>query len=754
MSRILTVLRDRAEVLVLGAALLAIVAGPAMFGADPMPGGSYGFGVVGGAALTLQVIGVVLVYRTNRIINFAQLQVGAVAGTFFVAMVQLLPLTRFIGVVCPPCVVQVSRGFMLFNYYLSLMLALALGLFFSFLVYLVARRFERAPRLVLTVATIFVAQLLAGLQGSIHLLLSSEEQREVQEQLTAARPPFDFSLTISGTRLDAADLLMVIAAVVAATLLTLYLRYSPTGIAIRAAAENTDRAKSLGISTGRVIGRVWLVAGALSSIAAILTAMSVGASAQPQLSVSALVKILAVAVIARLVSLPMAIAAAVVVSLLEQASLWHLSSVTPLDAGLFVLIGVVLAIQRSNAGRADVVQASGWKASREMRPIPRELRHLPGVKRWVRIGAIAGSTVLLVGPWLLSPSQTNLAAVTMIFAMVTLSVLVLTGWAGQISLGQFAFAAVGGFIAAKLKLPFFITLAVATAAGAAVAVLVGLPALKMRGLHLAITTLAFAAATNAILLNPSYLGKTLPSTLPRPNLLGMDLDDQRIFYYLIAVVLALTIGAIAGMRRSRIARALIAARDNEFAAQGFGINLVRARLVAFATSGAIAALAGALFAFHQHGVRAVAFAPEVSVQIFLIAVIGGLGAISAPLIGAALFGILTIASASPVAGFIATGGGGLLVLMIAPGGLGQLFFDARDSILRATARRHRIVVPSLLADVRSTSELVEDRSPIAPKVRPGGGSAFVPKRYEVAEQWALEPEQTADGNSAAMGGKR
>lgn len=739
-------LRNRAELGVLALVVLSVFLMPGITGKAALPAGLWGAGLVGGAAIALQAIGIVLVYRSNRIINFAQVQIGAVAAAFFVAMVQLLPMARAVAFVCPSCLVNVTPGFVRFNYYFSLILALGLSLLFAYLIYFVARRFQNAPRLVLTIATIFVAQLLAGIQGTIPRLLASEAQRETEIQLTAVRAPFSLSFNLGRQVFDSSDLLMVAAAVVAVVGLTLYFKLSSTGIAIRASSENTDRARTLGINTTRVTGRVWMVAGLLSAIAGILTAMAVGASSQPALSVSGLVRILAVAVIARLASLPLAILSAAVLGILEQSVLWFFSSVTPLEGFLLVLIGGVLALQRYRGERAEVVQAGGWKASREIRPIPRELRSVPVVRQWIRVGVVAGVLALLGFPWATSPSQTNLATVGLIFGMVALSLLILTGWAGQISLGQFAFAAIGGYVAALLPVPFLFKLVVGGLAGGAAALVVGLPALKMRGLHLAIATLSFALATNAILLNPNYLGKPLPSTLERPSFLGMDLDDGRVFYYFTLVVLTLVILAVVGMRRSRTARALIAARDNGEAAQSFGINLVRSRLAAFAASGFIAALAGALFAFHQHGVRAVAYAPEVSVRLFLISVIGGLGAVWAPLVGVFLFeGVLTLITPNPLVAFIAAGGGGLVVLIIAPGGLAQLFVDARDGVLRSIARRHRIIVPSLLADVSAASSFVSARSPIVPKTRPGGGSAFVPRRYGLSERWVFLPsvgEQT------------
>jgi branched-chain amino acid transport system permease protein len=340
----------------------------------------------------------------------------------------------------------------------------------------------------------------------------------------------------------------------------------------------------------------------------------------------------------------------------------------------------------------------------------------------------AGAGVLGL-PWVLSSSQANAATIVAIYAMIGLSLLVLTGWAGQISLGHFAFAAVGGYAAAASGLPMPAALVVGGLAGAALAVAVGVPSLRLGGLELSVTTLAVALGATAILLNPTYLGKALPDRLPRPGIL----DSERVFYYLTLVLLAGAVTAVVGLRRSRTARALIAARDNEPAAQTFGVAVVRARLVAFALSGFLAAFAGALFAFHQKGVHAAAYAPEVSVLMFLMVVIGGLGSVAGPLAGALAIGILDFFSASPLVTFLATGGGVVLLLLVAPGGLGQLAYDVRDAFLRGVARR---------AGVEDESR--RERVPIAPKVAAGTAGAFVPERYRLPEQWPGELAATGD----------
>jgi branched-chain amino acid transport system permease protein len=319
-----------------------------------------------------------------------------------------------------------------------------------------------------------------------------------------------------------------------------------------------------------------------------------------------------------------------------------------------------------------------------------------------------------------------------IYAVVGMSLLVLTGWAGQVSLGQFGFAAVGAWVTAASGLPFLVALPAGALAGAAVAVLVGLPALRLQGLTLAVSTLAFAASVLAVLLNPDQLGSFLPDTIDRPLVLGISLEDQRTFYYVCLLVLVLTVAAVAGLRRSRTARVLIAARDNEPAAQSFGIGLLRARLSAFAVSGFLAALAGSLFAYQQGNVAADGFSVDKSLLLFTFTVIGGLGSLAGPLVGFAALAAITLATKNPTWLAFLNGLGGIALLRLAPGGLAQVGYDLRDGLLRRIARRQGIQVAAY-----DTGE-VRGLAPISP--RPG---VFVPQHYALDDQWAITPAARA-----------
>lgn len=727
--------RDRAELVVLG---VMVVAAPLLL--RDVPFGVYGLGVVAGASVALQAVGLVLVYRSNRIINFSQVQIGVVAATLFAVLVQYQPLLRGLTALCPGC--RITPLILEINYWLAVALGLAFAVLLSWAVYVfVVKRFSQAPRLVVTVATIFVVELLGGIQGLLPFLLTTEVQRLDGVAVAVPTLPFDWTVTFAGVRFTESQILLVAAASVAVVLVTAYFRLTRSGVALRAAAENPPRAETLGVNVGRLNGRVWMIAGGLSGVGAIVFATTSPPSGEVGLDIAGTVLILAAAVLARLVSVPLAALAAVVVGIFLEGVVFASGTDEFVEVVLLGVVAVVLLVRSRHHGRADLEQASGWRAAREVRPIPKELRSLPEVRNWLRTLAALAAVGLLGYPWVMSAGQTNLGTLVLIYAMVGMSLLVLTGWAGQISLGQFAFAAVGAYAAAALRLPFVLALPFGALAGAAAAVLVGLPGIRLRGLHLAIITLAFASAVPT-LISPTYLGRLLPDALARPVFLGVDLDDQRVFFYVALVVLALVVAAVMGLRRSRTARALIAARDNERAAQSFGINLAQARLAAYAVSGAIAGLAGALFVFLQYGVTPSAFAAEVSVTLFITTVLGGLGSVAGPLIGALYLGVLTVFSTTPLVVFLAVGGGGLLLLLMLPGGLSQLVFSLRDTLLRRLARRRRIVVPSLVADVRA-DEWRPPRAPIAPK-RPGRGVAFRPARYRLS-QWAVEEPQPGNG---------
>jgi branched-chain amino acid transport system permease protein len=304
--------------------------------------------------------------------------------------------------------------------------------------------------------------------------------------------------------------------------------------------------------------------------------------------------------------------------------------------------------------------------------------------------------------------------------MVGVSLVILAGWAGQISLGQFAIsgigAAVAGGLAANHHMDFFLTLIIAGVVGAVVAVLIGIPALRIQGLFLAVTTLAFAFAVESFFLSREFFPWLLPKDLhfvERPILykrLNMATDSKlgpllvhadAKFYYLCLVFLVLALAAARSLRKNRSGRILIGTRENGRLMQAFGVNLARTRLAAFAISGFIAAVAGALYAYQQTTVTAGAYPPEKSIELFAMTVIGGLTSLPGAMLGAVFVkGLPLLPGLRNVQQIeLLTSGLGLVfVLYFLPGGLAEGVYRLRDNYLRRVAAKLGIHVPSLVAD--------------------------------------------------------
>lgn len=642
-------------------------------------------GVVLGSLNALVAMGIVLIYRANRIINFAVGDLGAVAGVLSVSLIVgwNFPFFPAIGV-----------GFLA---------AIALG---ALVEVLIIRRFAGAPRLILTVVTIGLSTLLAFWQLTIPTWFGYD---------TAPQDfpvPFNFTFDWFPVTFSGAHLLVVITVPIIALGLSAFFRYTRTGIAVRAAAESADRAALLGVPVKRVMMLVWIMAAALSGLAVLLRTPIVGVSIGTVLGPAILLRALAPAVLARMESLPIAFGAAVMLGVMEQAVQWHTGRTLIVDAVLFaVILGGLLLQRKGEVGRAEDTGASSWASVREVRPIPRELRNVP-IVRWGTIGfaALLISLLLLVPPFL-NGSQVNLLGAGISFAMVSVSLVVLTGWAGQISLGQMAFAAFGAAAAGSLAQNgwhFFIALLMGGVVGGVVAIAIGIPALRIRGPFLAVATLAFALTTGSYFLNREFFPWLVPSgRIIRPTLFGkFNLESELTYYYFLIILLVLVLGSLASFRNSRAGRVLVATRDNVRAAQSYGVNPVRARITAFAFSGFIAGIAGAALAFHQHTLPGLTLDVTASISVFSMVVIGGLGSVPGALLGAAYFTFLNFSPFTrlPASRLLGSGIGVLLILLFLRAGLGGAMYDLRDALLRKVARAKGIVVPSLVADVRQVDE--------------------------------------------------
>jgi branched-chain amino acid transport system permease protein len=447
---------------------------------------------------------------------------------------------------------------------------------------------------------------------------------------------------------------------------------------------------------------VWFVAGGLSALTYVLTVPTKGAIPSGLAGPELLLPALAAAVLARMESLPVAFFAAAGLGALEQLVYWSGNRPSEADVVFLLVILAGLLLQHDRMGRLSDTQSS-WTDTAVARPIPTELRRLPEVR-----GVKAGLYILLAvaavaAPFVYGPSTTTTLSLTLVWAMVGVSLVVLTGWGGHISLGQFAIVGVGAVTAAnlvtKLHADLFVALLVSAIVGGVVALLVGLPALRIRGLFLAVTTLAFAVALDGYFLNPTYFDRYIPESLVRPQLWQrFPLERARTMYFLCLSFLVLFVFLARGVRRSRAGRVLIASRDNRRAAEAASIPTTGVILSGFVFSGMLAGIAGGLHVIVLHGVRVGSYQPVQSLEVFSMAVIGGLGSVGGVLLG--VFSLRALQNVSAEYRLLITGTSLLAVLLVVPGGLGQVAFAVRDRFLKAVARRRGMLVPSLVADAR------------------------------------------------------
>lgn len=649
--------------------------------AKGMPAAVLLLGVVTGSLYGLNALGLVLIWRANRVVNFAQAELGSVAAVVTIELVKMAGVPYFAAI---------AGG---------VVLALVSGALINVLV---IRRFRNAPRLIVAVATIGLAQILLGLSILIPIIW------EKDLSVGGFDFPWQVSLELHPVVFTGGHIMTMVVVPVVLVALAWFLRYTSYGIAIRAAADNGDRAQLVGIPVARLSTIVWAIAGALSALAVILRTSIFGFVSFSSVSgggTALLMFTLAAAVLARMERMPTAVVAGIGIGVFQQAASWHWPRTTIVDALLFVVILVALLAQRDAFNRAAETGISTWKALREIRPIPAELRDLPEVRGALMAGRVLLVAALAVAPLWLSISQLEAAALIAIYAVVALSLLMLTGWAGHISLGQFALVGFGGAAAARVYgvwgWDFGLALVAAVVVAAGVAFVIGLPALRIRGPFLAVTTLAFAVTASTFFLEERYVPWFVTEErIPRPVLWGrINLESSATMYVFCVIAAYLAYRVVRNLRYSRTGRALIAIRDNELNGEAVAINATRMKLTAFVVSGAMAGFAGALYMVSQTGIQPGAFGPDVSLRLFSMVVIGGLGSIPGAVLGAA-YVRGTELFLPPEWSLIASGIGILLLLMFAPEGLGGLVYAVRDRWLRRVAVRRGLLVPSLLADRR------------------------------------------------------
>ena len=245
---------------------------------------------------------------------------------------------------------------------------------------------------------------------------------------------------------------------------------------------------------------------------------------------------------------------------------------------------------------------------------------------------------LLAAPWAIAEYWLAQLTFILVYGIVGLGLMLLSGFTGQFSLGHAAFLGVGAYTQAALTgagVPFLLAITAAAGVAAAVGVIVGLPALRLKGIYLGIATLAFGFIVEEVFARwESVTGGNAGKHLKDPNLFGLTLESGEAFYYLCLVLAVLATLGVLNLLRSPTGRAFVAIRDSEISAQSMGIQLARFKTLSFAISAALAGVGGALYAHKLKFISPDQFGVLQSIDLILMVVIGGLGSVHGAFLGA------------------------------------------------------------------------------------------------------------------------
>ena len=593
-------------------------------------------GLLYGSAYAIAASGLVLTYTTTRVFNIGQ---GAIS--------MLMAYTYWQLKVSDGLPTWLAIGLVLF------VIAPLLGLVIE---RLAARNLGNAPVSVSLVVTIGIFVLVVGIAQTIW---SDTVGRSVN--------PFFGSdhFTFGTFRLSYHQALTIVLAAVIAGALYVLLNRTRIGTSMRAVVDNPELLGLFGASPDRVSMLSWALGSSLSGLAGIMLVSQVGLDYY-QLTFL-VIDAFAAAVIGRLTSLPMTFVGAILVGLGQGYSA-YLPNWQVLDGFSDALPTIVLfvALIFLPQARLRVGQIKGVLAA----PVPTRLR-TGGV------GAAAVVLVVILAGQFSQTNQLNLG-LGLAYSMVMLSLVLISGYGGFVSMAQLSFMGIGAAVVCKLEThnPMIIVLAVLVCG--AIGALVALPVLRLTGLYLALATFAFAELLDKLVFQTNALfGYGGQLFAKRPHIFGYKFESYMPFLILMAVILVLVAAGLLALRRGPIGRILVAMRDSQIASSTLGLNQRWFRVGIFALAAAIAGLGGALFAELSGNASANQFSSLYGLEFLLLAVIFGVTSMSGAVLAGFAYMYVPIfrSEHANLAGLIGLViGGGAVLLGRDPNGLANYMF--------------------------------------------------------------------------------
>ena len=615
-----------------------------------LPVGIIALGLVQGSLAAFNSLGIVMLWRTTRVVNLAQPALGLVSGVLVGMLVA-------------------SAGW---GFWWALPIGLALGGVLGLLAErAVLVRLQDVPRVVLLVATVGLAQIFGAVQAALPFIFGG--------RLPTYTVELGISIELFPVRLLGPHLLALICMPLAFFGLYHFLHRSRFGLAACALGQDAERARALGIPANVVRAVVWAIAGVVSAFSGILAIPVLGFSLDAGMGATVLLLALTPAVLAGLRSLPGAVAAALGLGVAYQACLWWAPTAGLADLFLALSVLGAVALQRRRFGReAAAGRASSWEAATTPRPLPHAISTSFPIRTAAGLGAglaVAGAALV---PVFLSPSQDVLYATSAALALGALAVAAAWMFAGEVPLGHWGLAGLGAAVAALTPGPWALKCALGGIVLAGSGAVLALASRRQSGLSFAVLGLAAAAAAPVALLRVG--GGTVPTD---PGVVGAVGGG-------ICVVAAI---ALSRLRASVLGARMVAARDDPQRAPWLGSDPTTSRVLSLAISGGLAGLAGTLYlASTPAGIAPGAFDPGRSLELLAMAVVGGLGSPAGALLGAAVLQIARFALPGPWA-MLASGAGVLVVVLFMPAGLSRLIEAARFRCVRLIVGDDVVLAP-------------------------------------------------------------
>ncbi|GAA12967.1 branched-chain amino acid ABC transporter permease/ATP-binding protein [Gordonia alkanivorans] len=580
-------------------------------------------GLGNGAVFAALGLALVMTFKSSGVVNFATGAVALYAAYTYAFLRQgelLNPIPGFPTTISLGSDVGVAVAVLI-----SVVIAAILGIILYLLVF---RPMRAAPALAKAVAAI-------GLMLVIQALIALR----VGENTPSVGPIFKVdTFKIGSSAVPTDRLLLAVVIVGLAICAGLVLRYTRFGVATEAAAESEKGALVTGLSPDRIAIANWALSSATAGLGGVLIAPIVPLN--PVAYTMFIVPALAAALVGNFTAISVTVGAGLVIGMLQsEATKLQATWDWMPDAGvaeavpLILIVGFLLLRGQPLPGRGAVIRQDLGRS-----PRPEHLL-VPGI-----IGVVVAVIALLA-----TSGSLRLAVIaTMIYGIIALSQVVVTGYAGQVSLAQLTLAGVGAYALSRLtenlNLPFPLAPLLAACAAMVIGVIVGLPALRVRGLPLMVATLALAVFCEAFWFrNPSLNGGLQGAPVDSPSIFGIDLGigagegyPRLAFGILCLVVLTVVAYGVAALRRSGLGASMLAVRANERSAAAAGINVGVTKLFAFAIASFLAGLGGALLAYQQTLATAGAYAVFAGIGLFAVTYVAGVTSIS----GAILAGVI------------------------------------------------------------------------------------------------------------------